>query len=99
MRVVDTLTGLESGYFIAMAVPTEATMPGVVANSHHAGRWKLKNAVEIPGFKHKLGVMGLGAPLYDMTMDGKVGTLNQKRGLMLEWYLERILHLKSSIEI
>jgi len=81
VRVVDTLTGLESGYFIAMAVPTEATMPGVVANSHHAGRWKLKNAVEIPGFKHKLGVMGLGAPLYDMTMDGKVGTLKPKEGI------------------
>jgi anaerobic selenocysteine-containing dehydrogenase len=80
VRVVDTLTGLESGYFIAMAVPTEATMPGVVANSHHAGRWKLKNAVEIPGFNHKLGVMGQGAPLYHMTMEGKVGTLNPQEG-------------------
>jgi anaerobic selenocysteine-containing dehydrogenase len=75
VSVTDTLTGLDSGYFIAMAVPTEATMPGVMANSHHAGRWKLKNAVDIPGFSHQLGVMGLGAPLYDMTMDGKIGTL------------------------
>jgi anaerobic selenocysteine-containing dehydrogenase len=81
VTITDTLSGLESGYFIAMAVPTEATMPGVLANSHHAGRWKLKNAVEIPGFSHKLGVMGLGAPLYDMTMDGKIGTLKPKQGI------------------
>ncbi len=81
VTITDTLSGLESGYFIAMAVPTEATMPGVLANSHHAGRWKLKNAVEIPGFSHKLGVMGLGAPLYDMTMDGKIGTLKPKQGV------------------
>ena len=81
VTITDTVSGLESGYFIAMAVPTEATMPGVLANSHHAGRWKLKNAVEIPGFSHKLGVMGLGAPLYDMTMDGKIGTLSPAEGL------------------
>ncbi len=81
VTITDTVSGLESGYFIAMAVPTEATMPGVLANSHHAGRWKLKNAVEIPGFSHKLGVMGLGAPLYDMTMDGKIGTLRPTEGL------------------
>jgi len=81
VRIVDTVSGLESGYFIAMAVPTEATMPGVLACSHHAGRWKLKNAVDIPGFKHRLGVMGVGAPLYEMTMDGKVGTLKPKEGI------------------
>lgn len=81
VRIVDTVSGLESGYFVAMAVPTEGTMPGVLACSHHAGRWKLKNAVEIPGFEHKLGVMGVGAPLYEMTMDGKVGTLKPKQGI------------------
>jgi anaerobic selenocysteine-containing dehydrogenase len=81
VRIEDTVSGLESGYFVAMAVPTEGTMPGVLACSHHAGRWKLKNAVEIPGFEHKLGVMGLGAPLYSMTMDGKVGTLKPKEGI------------------
>jgi len=80
VTISDTVSGLESGYFIAMAVPTEATMPGVLANSHHAGRWKLKNAVDIPGFSHQLGVMGLGAPLYDLTMDGKVGTLKPVKG-------------------
>ena len=81
VTISDTVSGLESGYFIAMAVPTEGQMPGVLANSHHAGRWKLTNAVEIPGFEHKLGVMGLGAPLYDMSMDGKVGTLKPKQGI------------------
>jgi len=82
VTITDTVEdGLESGYFIAMAVPTEGTMPGVLACSHHAGRWKLKNAVEIPGFEHKLGIMGLGAPLYDMTMDGKIGTLKPTEGL------------------
>ncbi len=81
VRIVDTLTGIESGYFIAMAVPTEATRPGVLACSHHAGRWKLKNYVDIPGFDHKLGVMGVGAPLYEMTNDGKVGTMKPKEGI------------------
>ena len=81
VTIEDTVSGLESGYFIAMAVPTEGQMPGVLSCSHHAGRWKLKNAVEIPGFEHKLGVLGLGAPLYEMTMDGKVGTLKPKQGL------------------
>ncbi len=81
VTIIDTVSGLESGYYIAMAVPTEGQMPGVMANSHHAGRWKLKNAVDIPGFSHQLGVMGLGTPLYDMTMDGKIGTLKPKEGI------------------
>ena len=89
VTITDTVSGLESGYFIAMAVPTEGTMPGVLANSHHAGRWKLKNAVDIPGFSHQLGVMGLGAPLYDMTMDGKVGTLKPVAGLKDAMYERR----------
>ncbi len=81
VRIVDTVSGLESGYFIAMAVVTEATRPGVLACSHHAGRWKLKNAVTIPGFKHQLGVMGVGAPLYSITDDGKEATMNPKGGI------------------
>ena len=48
VRIVDSLSGLESGYFIAMAIPTEGILPGTLACSHHGGRWKLKNAVEIP---------------------------------------------------
>ncbi len=75
VQIEDTLTGIKSGYFIAMAVPTEATRPGVLACSHHAGRWKLKDSVEIPGFEHDLGIMSLGAPKYEMTNDGKVGTM------------------------
>ena len=81
VTIYDEFSGLESGYFIAMAVPTEATRPGVLACSHHAGRWKLKSYVDIPGFEHKLGVMGVGSPLYEMTMDGKVGTLKPKEGI------------------
>jgi anaerobic selenocysteine-containing dehydrogenase len=81
VRIVDTVSGLDSGYFIGMAVATEATRPGVLANSHHAGRWKLKNSVSIPGFKHDLGVMGLGAPLYEVTDDGKVATMTAKGGI------------------
>ena len=81
VKITDTVTGLESGYFIAMAVPTEATRPGVLACSHHAGRWKLKDSVEIPGFEHKLGIMGVGAPRYEMTNDGKVGTLKPVEGI------------------
>ncbi len=48
VRIVDSLSGLESGYFVAMAIPTEGVLPGTLACSHHGGRWKLKNAVSIP---------------------------------------------------
>ncbi len=48
VRIVDTVSGLESGYFVAMAVPTEGILPGTLACSHHGGRWKLKNSVSIP---------------------------------------------------
>lgn len=48
VRIVDTVSELESGYFVAMAVPTEGMMPGVLSCSHHGGRWKLKNSVDIP---------------------------------------------------
>jgi anaerobic selenocysteine-containing dehydrogenase len=81
VQITDTVSNLDSGYFIAMAVPTEGTMPGVLANSHHAGRWKLKESVNIPGFEHKLGVMGIGSPLYEMKTDGKIGTLKPLKGI------------------
>ncbi len=48
VNIVDSLTGLASGYFVAMAVPTEAVLPGTLACSHHGGRWKLVNSVTIP---------------------------------------------------
>ncbi|MDD5405762.1 MAG: molybdopterin-dependent oxidoreductase [Sulfurovaceae bacterium] len=88
VTITDTVSGLESGYFVAMAVPTEAILPGTLACSHHSGRWKLQNAIDIPGFKEKLGVMGVGVPLYDMTMDGKIGTLKPKQGIK-EGMMER----------
>jgi anaerobic selenocysteine-containing dehydrogenase len=81
VTISDTVSGLVSGYFIAMAVPTEGILPGTLACSHHAGRWKLKNSVDIPGFSQPLGVMGLGAPLFDMSMDGTTGTLKPKQGI------------------
>jgi len=82
VTINDSVSGLVSGYFIAMAVPTEGILPGTLACSHHAGRWKLKNSVDIAGFAQPLGVMGLGAPLYEMSMDGKVGTLKPKEGII-----------------
>jgi len=81
VNVTDTVSGLDSGYFVGMAVPTEATRPGVLACSHHAGRWKLKDSVNVPGFDHALGIMGVGAPKYEMTNDGKVGTLKPVEGI------------------
>lgn len=80
-KITDTVSGLESGYFIAMAVPTEGILPGTLANSHHAGRWKLKNEVKVDGFEHELGILGVGAPLAEMSMDGKIGQLTYKEGI------------------
>jgi len=48
VRILDSVSGLESGYFVAMAVPTEGVLPGTLACSHHGGRWKLVNSVTIP---------------------------------------------------
>ena len=81
LRIVDTVSGLESGYFIAMAIPTEGILPGNLACSHHAGRWKLKNSVKVEGFDKELGVLGFGAPLAEMSMDGKVGKLKYTEGI------------------
>ncbi|MFA6760475.1 MAG: molybdopterin-dependent oxidoreductase [Sulfuricurvum sp.] len=65
VRIVDTVSELESGYFVAMAVPTEGVLPGVLACSHHAGRWKLTNSVNIP----------------NAVTDGKVDPFPMKRDL------------------
>jgi hypothetical protein len=48
VEIVDSVSGLSSGYFVAMAVPTEGVLPGTLACSHHGGRWKLVNSVTIP---------------------------------------------------
>lgn len=70
LRVIDTLTGIETGYFVGMAMPTEATRPGVLACSHHNGRWRLVNEVKIPGFRHELGVMRMGSVRVDIKTQG-----------------------------
>jgi anaerobic selenocysteine-containing dehydrogenase len=62
VRIVDSVSGLESGYFVAMAVPTEGVLPGTLACSHHGGRWKLKNAVTIPNGVSDGKVNGTVAP-------------------------------------
>jgi anaerobic selenocysteine-containing dehydrogenase len=67
VRIVDTVSGLDSGYFVAMAVPTEGVLPGTLACSHHGGRWKLKNSVEIPnsvtdGKVNSVGAMNMNDP-------------------------------------
>ncbi|MBN2895586.1 MAG: molybdopterin-dependent oxidoreductase [Campylobacterales bacterium] len=67
VRIVDSVSGLESGYFVAMAVPTEGVLPGTLACSHHGGRWKLKNAVTIPNgvSDGKVNVPMAGADMND----------------------------------
>jgi anaerobic selenocysteine-containing dehydrogenase len=70
VRIVDTLSGLEAGYFVAQCQPTEGMTPGVLAISHHAGRWRLAESVPIAGFEQALGVLGLGAPLAAMSEQG-----------------------------
>jgi anaerobic selenocysteine-containing dehydrogenase len=81
VRIKDSVSNLDSGYFVAMAVPTEGILPGTLACSHHAGRWKVKNEVEVEGFEHKLGILGVGAPLAKIKMDGKIGELEQVEGI------------------
>jgi anaerobic selenocysteine-containing dehydrogenase len=62
VRIVDSVSGLDSGYFVAMAVPTEGVLPGTLACSHHGGRWKLKNYTDIPNGVSDGKVAGTVAP-------------------------------------
>ena len=54
VRIVDSVkkdengNDMESGYFVAMAIPTEGILPGTLACSHHGGRWKLVNSFDVP---------------------------------------------------
>lgn len=52
---------METGYFVGMAMPTQATRPGVIACSHHSGRWRVKNTVKVDGFKQELTVLSYGS--------------------------------------
>ncbi|WP_456463462.1 molybdopterin-dependent oxidoreductase [Persephonella sp.] len=63
VRVVDTVSGIEVGYFVGMAMPTQATRPGVLACSHHSGRWRVRNYVKVDGFNQDLTVMSYGSAL------------------------------------
>jgi hypothetical protein len=80
VRVVDTMSKLESGYFVAMCVPTQGIAPGVLACSHHAGRWRLVNAVDV-GWEQKLGILGSAAPVATMTESGTTRQLRYTEGL------------------
>lgn len=81
LRVIDTLTGIETGYFVGMATPTEATRPGVLACSHHNGRWRLISEVKIPGFEHELGVMRYGSVLVDLESQNGKYFMRTKEGI------------------
>lgn len=76
VRVVDTVSGKEAGYFVAQAQPTEGMAPGVVACSHHAGRWRVVDAVPVDGSEVPLHVMRVGAPKVEIT---EAGTVRQMR--------------------
>jgi anaerobic selenocysteine-containing dehydrogenase len=62
VEIVDSVSGLSSGHFVAMAVPTEGVLPGTLACSHHGGRWKLVNSVTIPNGVSDGKVAGTVAP-------------------------------------
>lgn len=64
-----------------MAMPTQATRPGVVACSHHNGRWRLVNEVKVDGFKHELGVMRMGSVLVDIQQKGNQFFMRTKEGV------------------
>ena len=63
----------DSGYFVMRAWRTEGIRPGVVAASHHMGRWRLSEA---------LGNERWSSALVDITNDGNgVWKLRQKKGI------------------
>lgn len=81
VRVVDSLSGLEAGYFVAQCQPTEGMAPGVLACSHHAGRWRVVNQVEVADFERGLGVMRVGSPRAELGAEGPVRTLRAVEGI------------------
>ncbi len=81
VRVIDSLTNLESGYFIAMCVPTEGHLPGALSCSHHSGRWRLVDQVVIPGFETPLTPIGTGTPLAELKKDGNTYDLKYVSGI------------------
>ena len=81
VRVVDTLTGQQSGYFVAQCQPTEGQAPGVLSCSHHAGRWRRVAQVAIEGFEQPLHVMRLGSVVADIQEKGTERTLKYTEGV------------------
>ena len=67
VRIVDSVSNLDSGFFVAMAVPTEAVLPGTLACSHHGGRWKVKTTVEMPDGGNQDGMISESKTDKDMT--------------------------------
>ncbi|MEQ1568350.1 MAG: molybdopterin-dependent oxidoreductase [Myxococcota bacterium] len=70
VRVVDTVSGLEAGWFVAQCQPTEGMAPGVLAMSHHSGRWRLAESAAVEGFERALPVLPTAAPLVEQRREG-----------------------------
>jgi anaerobic selenocysteine-containing dehydrogenase len=81
LRVVDTVSGIEVGYFIGMAIPTQATRPGVLACSHHSGRWRVVDTVRVEGFNQELGFNRYGTALVEIHNSGSVWAARWKSGV------------------
>jgi len=64
-----------------MCVPTEGHLPGTLSCSHHSGRWRLVNQVNIPGFENPLIPIGTGAPLSELKKDGSTYNLKYVEGI------------------
>ena len=79
--VVDSLTGIKTGYFVGMAMPTQATRPGVLACSHHSGRWRLVNSVEVEGFDQPLTILTYASALADIENKGHKWAVRWRRGV------------------
>lgn len=81
VRIVDTVSEKEAGYFVAQCQPTEGMAPGVLACSHHAGRWRVVDGVDIPGFEQPLHILRVGAPVAAMKESGTVRELSYTTGI------------------
>jgi anaerobic selenocysteine-containing dehydrogenase len=81
VRVVDTVSGEDAGYFVAMCQPTEGMAPGVLACSHHAGRWRVLNQVDIPGFEQPLHQERAGIPKASVAEEGSEKSLRYEQGI------------------
>jgi anaerobic selenocysteine-containing dehydrogenase len=62
----------EIGYFVIKALVTEGIRPGIVAASHHMGRWRLKE---------DKGMARWSSALVDMTEDGDTVRFRQIHGI------------------